>query len=287
MYRLTIKQRIVLTSTVLVFILSILLLVFANYIAPRLISNQTGSPDLYIHYKVTNTSGESEEFESPPIPLKQPEERAFFFPNIDYLFAIRAASIIGIVITTILSFVGSNWIADFSLKPIRKINEMIDEIQANKLSSRLNYSGPEDEVKVLADSFDKMLKRLDNSFIEQSNYSSNLAHELRTPLSILHLNIEILNSDPNANIETYKEFTEQAERSLKRLENLVQKLLLLSRLSSEINQEPVYLEVLFEDIFSELSLLAEQKNINLKLISNQDEPIQGDFVLLQQAFSIL
>ena len=130
-----------------------------------------------------------------------------------------------------------------------------------------------------------MLGRLDNSFIEQSNYSSNLAHELRTPLSNLQLNLEILKSDPSVNIETYKEFNEQVEHSLIKMENLVQNLLLLSRSNYEINQEYIYLEVLFEEIFTDLSLIAEQKNIKLNLISNQEEPIQGDFVLLQQAFS--
>ncbi|HOD62294.1 MAG TPA: HAMP domain-containing sensor histidine kinase [Bacilli bacterium] len=285
MYKLTIKQRIILSSTGLVFILSVLLLFFVNYIAPGVISNQTGSPDLYILYRVTSSSGESEELKAPPIFFFEPEERKFLFSNIDYLLAIRATSIIGLVITIILSFAGSKWIADFSLQPIRKINEMINEIQADKLGSRLNYSGPDDEIKVLADSFDKMLGRLDNSFIEQSNYSSNLAHELRTPLSNLQLNLEILKSDPSVNIETYKEFNEQVEHSLIKMENLVQNLLLLSRSNYEINQEYIYLEVLFEEIFTDLSLIAEQKNIKLNLISNQEEPIQGDFVLLQQAFS--
>ena len=73
MYKLTIKQRIILSSTGLVFILSVLLLFFVNYIAPGVISNQTGSPDLYILYRVTSSSKRHQSFSS-----NQKRENFFF-----------------------------------------------------------------------------------------------------------------------------------------------------------------------------------------------------------------
>ena len=147
--------------------------------------------------------------------------------------------------------------------------------------------GESDEIKILADSFDRMLQRLQTNFEDQGEFISNLAHELRTPLTSLRMNLEVLNSGLQAKLEDYQGFSATAERSITRLERLVEDLLLLAKAEREIDCRPIILGVLFEDILEELTTIAERENVELKMSGDLDLEVNGDPVLLNRAVANL
>ncbi|MBE3036406.1 MAG: HAMP domain-containing protein, partial [Candidatus Atribacteria bacterium] len=170
---------------------------------------------------------------------------------------------------------------------IYNISEAAKRISAQSLNQHLNYQGSQDEVKDLADAFDSMLGRLEANFEQQSQFVSNLAHELRTPLTIMRMNVEILHSDPQASFEDYQELTITLEKSLTRLERLAQDLLLLTKGEKGIAYQTIFLGVLIEEILEELTPIAHENEINLKMSGEIDCEIRVDSILLQRALSNL
>lgn len=155
------------------------------------------------------------------------------------------------------------------------------------LDRRLALDGPPDEVKELADAFDRLLERLERSFEQQSRFVSDAAHELRTPLATLRTNLELVLSNPHATLADYREMASALERALERLERLVNDLLLLARGEKDIRVESVYLEVLIGDVIQELELLAQSYQVSLRCNITDEAVVQADAPLLAQAISNL
>jgi signal transduction histidine kinase len=178
-------------------------------------------------------------------------------------------------------------IAKESLKPVSQISDTARRISVQNLDQRLNFQGENDEIKTLADSFDRMLQRLQTNFENQSEFISNLAHELRTPLTSLRMNLEVLNINPQATLEDYQAFSATAERSITRLERLVEDLLLLAKAEKELDCRPIVLGVLFEDILEELTPIAERENVELKMSGDLELEVNSDPVLFNRAVANL
>jgi signal transduction histidine kinase len=132
-----------------------------------------------------------------------------------------------------------------------------------------------------------MLQRLQTNFENQSEFISNLAHELRTPLTSLRMNLEVLNINPQATLEDYQAFSATAERSITRLERLVEDLLLLAKAEKELDCRPIVLGVLFEDILEELTPIAERENVELKMSGDLELEVNSDPVLFNRAVANL
>jgi signal transduction histidine kinase len=139
----------------------------------------------------------------------------------------------------------------------------------------------------LTDAFDGMLDRLDRTFQDQAEFNANLAHELRTPLTALQINVENLASDPQATPEDYQEFLQLAAGNVDHMVHLVNDLLLLSSGEKEIAREPVFLGVLFEAVFDELTPLAREHNVILKMSGAIELAVAGDELLLHRALANL
>lgn len=132
-----------------------------------------------------------------------------------------------------------------------------------------------------------MLQRLQTNFEDQGEFISNLAHELRTPLTSLRMNLEVLNSSPQTTLQNYQNFSATSERSITRLEHLVEDLLLLAKAEKEIDNHSIILGVLFEDIFEELAPIAGKENVELKMSGDLELEVNGDPVLLNRAVANL
>ncbi|MCZ0726791.1 sensor histidine kinase [Mycolicibacterium iranicum] len=95
--------------------------------------------------------------------------------------------------------VGTGWLlAGRVLKPLQQITATARRVADTNLGERIALSGPNDEIKDLADTFDAMLERLDRSFDGQRRFVANASHELRTPLTINRTLIEVALDDPEA-----------------------------------------------------------------------------------------
>lgn len=284
----SLRQRIIWLTSGVVFIIGLLLVIFVNLIAPIFISREVGSPDTQILISTVDANG------NPITVLAETPGPAGYtlwhdpgFSRADPLFVVRILSVIGLISITGIGIFASRLVAKESLKPVTQISNTARQISVQNLDQRLNYQGENDEIKTLADSFDRMLQRLQTNFEDQGEFISNLAHELRTPLTSLRMNLEVLNSSPQAKLEDYQDFSATAERSITRLERLVEDLLLLAKAEREIDCRSIILGVLFEDILEELTPIAERENVELKMSGDLDLEVNGDPVLLNRAVANL
>ncbi len=179
---------------------------------------------------------------------------------------------------------------DFTLRPVKRVSEAARRISASTLDTRLSLDGPKDEIKELADTFDGMLERLQQTFESQGRFVGDVAHELRTPLASLRTNLEVVASDPRATLEDYRNMAAIQERALTRLERLVADLLILARSEQSAQpfvQDSLALGPLLEEVCSDLQCTAGAHDVTLELQSDLDVVVEGDGALLARVFSNL
>jgi signal transduction histidine kinase len=120
-------------------------------------------------------------------------------------------------------------VAGRALGPLRTITNAARDISASNLHRRLALSGPDDEVKQLANTFDNLLERLEASFDAQRQFVANASHELRTPLTLERTLVEVALADPDATVETLRATCERVLAAGEQQEHLIEALLTLSR----------------------------------------------------------
>lgn len=130
---------------------------------------------------------------------------------------LKEQLIIGIPLLLTLAGFGGYFIANRALQPITHITNTARHIEASELSQRISYSGPEDEVGQLANTFNEMLERLQAAFDREKRFTSDAAHELRTPLGILKGQIEVTLSK----LRKPKDYVEQLESLGVHVERLI------------------------------------------------------------------
>jgi signal transduction histidine kinase len=156
------------------------------------------------------------------------------------------------------------WIAGRALAPLRAITATARRVSSENLGERIALRGPEDELKVLADTFDGMLTRLDAAFASQRHFVANASHELRTPLAIMRTEVDVALADPDASIDELRAMGEAVRETIDRSESLIAALLLLAR--SEMVRgpgEPVDLAELAAGCITDLHRGAEAAGITI------------------------
>ena len=118
------------------------------------------------------------------------------------------------------------------LKPVGEITTVAHEIQASDLSRRIDLQGPDDELKRLADTFDEMLERLDTAFSSQRRFLADTSHDLRTPLTVIRSNVELVTDDPEASLDEWRQAGEVIRRSSEKMSKMIQDLLAAARLQT-------------------------------------------------------
>jgi signal transduction histidine kinase len=118
------------------------------------------------------------------------------------------------------------------LKPVGEITTVAHEIQASDLSRRIALQGPEDELKRLADTFDEMLERLDTAFSSQRQFLADTSHDLRTPLTVIRSNVELVTDDPGATLDEWRQAGEVIRRNSEKMSNMIQDLLAAARMQT-------------------------------------------------------
>jgi signal transduction histidine kinase len=118
------------------------------------------------------------------------------------------------------------------LKPVGEITTVAHEIQASDLSRRIDLQGPDDELKRLADTFDEMLERLDTAFSSQRQFLADTSHDLRTPLTVIRSNVELVTDDPEASLDEWRQAGEVIRRNSEKMSKMIQDLLAAARLQT-------------------------------------------------------
>ncbi|MCX5707769.1 MAG: ATP-binding protein [Candidatus Omnitrophica bacterium] len=192
--------------------------------------------------------------------------------NILYGRLIFAALTIPLILI-IASFFGGV-ITDRVLKPIMDLTRVASNITYKDLSVRVKAGRGEEELKYLVNAFNEMISRLDESFRYIAEFSSNVAHELKTPLTIIRGESELALMQPR-DVQEYQRVVKVTLEETEGMLEIVEDLLLLSRLEYQpaaFNFEPLAINIFIEEIFEQAKKMAAPKNISVKL-ANADKPV--------------
>ncbi|MFN8358819.1 MAG: heavy metal sensor histidine kinase [Candidatus Kapaibacterium sp.] len=188
-------------------------------------------------------------------------------------------------VVLVISTIGGWFLAKVSLNPIDDITRSAQEITAHNLSRRLPMPAANDEIARLTATLNQMIERLEASFIQIRQFTSDASHELRTPLAILMGELEVALRSPKSREQLTDILTSSLEE-VTRLSKVVKNLLEISRAETgqvKIDTEPVNLSLLLKDICEDVELLAEEKQQALEMKIEPGLIITGDAVRLHQA----
>ena len=176
----------------------------------------------------------------------------------------RQKSLIISALMTLLGGVITYFISGHALKPLRVFSDKIEKVQAQNLADSRIEENEVKELNQLSMSYNKMLGRLSDAFEAQRQFTANAAHELRTPLALMQVQLDTYNAcahpgNDEAAVETIKMMTEQNER----LGKMVKTLLDMSELQTVARDEVIALDALIEEVLTDLESLAARKNIRL------------------------
>lgn len=148
------------------------------------------------------------------------------------LSRVTRFTLLAIGILFLLSIVVGWIMSGRVLKPVGEITTVAHEIQASDLSRRIALEGPDDELKRLADTFDEMLARLDTAFSSQRQFLADTSHDLRTPLTIIRSNVELVADDSDAGLDEWQRAGEVIRRNAEKMSEMIQDLLASARLQT-------------------------------------------------------
>ena len=188
-----------------------------------------------------------------------------------------------LIITVLLALLGgvvTYFISGHALRPIREFSDKIEEVQAQNLSDSRIEENNVKELNQLGISYNKMLERLSDAFEIQRQFTANAAHELRTPLALMQVQLDLYNSASHPGndadtLQTIKMVTEQNDK----LNRMVKTLLDMSELQSVGRDDKIILDAIVEEVLADLEPLAQEKNI--KLIGKcEDATMIGSDILI-------
>lgn len=188
-----------------------------------------------------------------------------------------------LIITVLLALLGgvvTYFISGHALRSIREFSDKIEEVQAKNLSDSRIEENNVKELNQLGISYNKMLERLSEAFEIQRQFTANAAHELRTPLALMQVQLDLYNSASHPGndadtLQTIKMVTEQNDK----LNRMVKTLLDMSELQTVGRDDKIILDAIVEEVLADLEPLAVEKNI--KLIGKcEDATMTGSDILI-------
>jgi two-component system, OmpR family, sensor kinase len=192
--------------------------------------------------------------------------------------------VVAIPIALAVSLAGGWFLAGRALRPVDKITLAAQRIAAGDLSQRLSMPAAHDEIGRLAATFNNMIGRLDTSFRQIRQFTSDASHELRTPLTVMKGETDLVLRRPRL-LDDYKSVLESNLEEIDRMTRIVDELLFLSRADmGEVRVEslPVAMESLVEDIHRQAKLLAQDRHIEVLLGTVMPVVVQGDDLRLRE-----
>lgn len=195
------------------------------------------------------------------------------------MWIISAISLIALlIIGTIGSFIVSNHVS----RPVDLFSEQIASINVNSLEKRLIPSGKGHEIDRMASEINKTLDRLEQAFRSQEQFVLDAAHELRTPLSTLHAQVEILQAKQNKGEGVPEAILSAQGKNLVRMEAIVEDLLLLAKGKQQFPEECVDLSQLIGEICLDLQWLAEKHEVKLMYEAEEIQVIQANPMMIDR-----
>lgn len=220
--------------------------------------------------EAVDTRGDDQPDDAEEIYISIPEDKWDEFAN-DFSVQVynnkadyRKNSLIISAVLALLGGVATYFISGHALRPIRELSGKIEKVQAQNLADSRIEENQVKELNQLSVSYNRMLERLSDAFEIQRQFTANAAHELRTPLALMQVQLDLYhsNSHPDNDADTVqmiKMVTEQNDR----LNKMVKTLLDMSELQTVGRDDEIILDALVDEVLEDLEPLAEGKNIRL------------------------
>ena len=196
-----------------------------------------------------------------------------------------------LIITVLLALLGgvvTYFISGHALRPIREFSDKIEEVQAQNLSDSRIEENNIKELNQLGISYNKMLERLSEAFEIQRQFTANAAHELRTPLALMQVQLDLYNSASHPGndadtLQTIKMVTEQNDK----LNRMVKTLLDMSELQTVGRDDKIILDAIVEEVLADLEPLAQEKNITLIGKCEDATMIGSDILIYRLVYNLV
>lgn len=196
-----------------------------------------------------------------------------------------------LIITVLLALLGgavTYFISGHALRPIREFSDKIEEVQAQNLSDSRIEENNVKELNQLGISYNKMLERLSEAFKIQRQFTANAAHELRTPLALMQVQLDLYNSASHPGndadtLQTIKMVTEQNDK----LNRMVKTLLDMSELQTVGRDDKIILDAIVEEVLADLEPLAVEKNIKLIGKCENATMIGSDILIYRLVYNLV
>ena len=220
--------------------------------------------------EAVDTRGDDQPDDAEEIYISIPEDKWDEFAN-DFSVQVynnkadyRKNSLIITAVLALLGGVATYFISGHALRPLREFSDKIEKVQAQNLADSRIEENQVKELNQLSVSYNRMLERLSDAFEIQRQFTANAAHELRTPLALMQVQLDLYhsNSHPGNDADTVqmiKMVTEQNDR----LNKMVKTLLDMSELQTVGRDDEIILDALVDEVLEDLEPLAETKNIRL------------------------
>ena len=220
--------------------------------------------------ETVDAQGDDHVDDSEEIYISIPEDKWDEFAN-DFSVQVynnkadyKKNSLIISALLALLGGVATYFISGHALRPIREFSDKIEKVQAQNLADSRIEENQVKELNQLSVSYNRMLERLSAAFEIQRQFTANAAHELRTPLALMQVQLDLYhsNSHPDNDADTVqmiKMVTEQNDR----LNKMVKTLLDMSELQTVGRDDEIILDALVDEVLEDLEPLAEGKNIRL------------------------
>ena len=220
--------------------------------------------------EAVDTRGDDQPDDAEEIYISIPEDKWDEFAN-DFSVKVynnkadyRKNSLIISAVLALLGGVATYFISGHALRPLREFSDKIEKVQAQNMGDSRIEENQVKELNQLSVSYNRMMERLSAAFEIQRQFTANAAHELRTPLALMQVQLDLYhsNSHPGNDTDTVqmiKMVTEQNDR----LNKMVKTLLDMSELQTVGRDDEIILDALVDEVLEDLEPLAEGKNIRL------------------------
>jgi signal transduction histidine kinase len=180
------------------------------------------------------------------------------------LDTLRSTALLSLGALGLLSLVVGWVLSGRALRPVGRITDVAAHIEGSDLTRRIALTGPDDELKRMADTFDRMLDRLAGAFEAQRQLVDDASHELRNPLAVMRTNLEVALRDPQPSVERLQHAATVTARAAERMTRQVDDLLAAARRPGPlVEHRDVDLVTLLEETAEEFEAAARLRSLAL------------------------
>jgi heavy metal sensor kinase len=205
----------------------------------------------------------------------------------DALNTLFIILIIAVPLVLLIASLGGQFLANKALKPVDQITQTARMITSQNLNQRIKPLKVKDEISRLIETFNEMISRLDRSFRQVKQFSTDASHELKTPLTILKGEVEVALRKKRESQE-YEQILKSNLEEINRMSQIVEDLLLLSKGDSgeiRLNKEDMNLTEILNEVVAQVNILAQSKNLHIETSNHHEEiHIFGDPLRIRELF---